>query len=130
MIAACGPRHEFVTRRAARSEIVTNARGFFDCEAVRQFPTEIEGEFGVVLTPKRASPLAPIPVVVIEPQPPLIGARERHRRHLLGHKIVVAGGRLAGVEFVAENGGGTGMRLRKPAPVAIPVEELNASNYE
>ena len=36
----------------------------------------------------------------------------------------------AGVEFIAENGGGAGVRLRKPAPAAIPVEDLNASNDE
>lgn len=36
----------------------------------------------------------------------------------------------AGVEFIAENGGGVGVRLRKPAPAAIPVEDLNASNDE
>ena len=33
----------------------------------------------------------------------------------------------AGVEFIAENGGGAGVRLRKPGPAAIPVEDLNAS---
>jgi transcriptional regulator with XRE-family HTH domain len=36
----------------------------------------------------------------------------------------------AGVEFIAENGGGAGVRLRKPAPPAIPIEDLNASNDE
>jgi transcriptional regulator with XRE-family HTH domain len=36
----------------------------------------------------------------------------------------------AGVEFIAENGGGAGVRLRKPAPPSIPVEDLNASNDE
>lgn len=36
----------------------------------------------------------------------------------------------AGVEFIAENGGGAGVRLRKPSPDAIPVEDLNASNDE
>jgi transcriptional regulator with XRE-family HTH domain len=36
----------------------------------------------------------------------------------------------AGVEFIAENGGGAGVRLRKAAPAAIPAEELNASNDE
>ena len=34
----------------------------------------------------------------------------------------------AGVEFIAENGGGAGVRLRKSAPEAIAVENLNASN--
>ena len=34
----------------------------------------------------------------------------------------------AGVEFIAENGGGAGVRLKKPAPAAIPAEDLNASN--
>jgi transcriptional regulator with XRE-family HTH domain len=37
---------------------------------------------------------------------------------------------VAGVEFIAENGGGAGVRLRKPGPPAIPVEDLNASNDE
>ena len=36
----------------------------------------------------------------------------------------------AGVEFIAENGGGAGVRLRKPAQPAIPLEDLNASNDE
>ena len=36
----------------------------------------------------------------------------------------------AGVEFIAENGGGAGVRLRKAGPAAIPVEDLNASNDE
>ena len=36
----------------------------------------------------------------------------------------------AGVEFIAENGGGAGVRLRKPAQPAIPLENLNASNDE
>jgi transcriptional regulator with XRE-family HTH domain len=41
----------------------------------------------------------------------------------------------AGVEFIAEDGGGPGVRLRKGGPLsdaaaAIPVEELNASNDE
>jgi transcriptional regulator with XRE-family HTH domain len=38
----------------------------------------------------------------------------------------------AGVEFIAENGGGAGVRLRKPAGGAatIPVEDLNAENDE
>ena len=36
----------------------------------------------------------------------------------------------AGVEFIAENGGGAGVRLRKPAQPAIPIEQLDASNDE
>jgi transcriptional regulator with XRE-family HTH domain len=36
----------------------------------------------------------------------------------------------AGVEFIAENGGGAGVRLRKPGPSSISVEDLNASNDE
>lgn len=36
----------------------------------------------------------------------------------------------AGVEFIAENGGGAGVRLRKPGPGTIPRAELNASNDE
>ncbi|MDE3176820.1 MAG: helix-turn-helix transcriptional regulator [Pseudomonadota bacterium] len=36
----------------------------------------------------------------------------------------------AGVEFIAENGGGAGVRLRRPAPAVIAVEDLNASNDE
>jgi transcriptional regulator with XRE-family HTH domain len=41
----------------------------------------------------------------------------------------------AGVEFIAENGGGPGVRLRKGyakgvGPASIPVEDLNASNDE
>jgi hypothetical protein len=36
----------------------------------------------------------------------------------------------AGAEFGAENGGGAGVRLRKPKPPAISVEDLNASNDE
>ena len=36
----------------------------------------------------------------------------------------------AGVEFIAENGGGAGVRLKKPGQAAIPVEDLNASNDE
>jgi transcriptional regulator with XRE-family HTH domain len=37
-----------------------------------------------------------------------------------------------GVEFIAENGGGPGVRLRKrgPNPATIPVEDLNAENDE
>lgn len=34
----------------------------------------------------------------------------------------------AGVEFIAENGGGPGVRLRKAGHGGIPVEKLNASN--
>ena len=36
----------------------------------------------------------------------------------------------AGVEFIAENGGGAGVRLKKPGPAAIPGEDLNASHDE
>ena len=37
----------------------------------------------------------------------------------------------AGVEFIAENGGGPGVRLRKiPSPESILSEDLNASNDE
>jgi len=41
----------------------------------------------------------------------------------------------AGVEFIAENGGGAGVRLRKPRPqgsadATIAVEDLNAANDE
>jgi transcriptional regulator with XRE-family HTH domain len=41
----------------------------------------------------------------------------------------------AGVEFIAENGGGAGVRLRKREPrgspdATIPVEDLNAANDE
>lgn len=37
----------------------------------------------------------------------------------------------AGVEFIPENGGGAGVRLRKPGGgVTIAVENLNASNDE
>jgi len=38
----------------------------------------------------------------------------------------------AGVMFIAENGGGPGVRLRKsrPAPDTIAIEDLNASNDE
>ena len=43
---------------------------------------------------------------------------------------IVAAFEARGVEFIAENGGGAGVRLRKPAPAAITGEELNASNDE
>jgi transcriptional regulator with XRE-family HTH domain len=39
----------------------------------------------------------------------------------------------AGVEFIAENGGGAGVRLRKrggTGPGSIPIEDLNAENDE
>jgi transcriptional regulator with XRE-family HTH domain len=41
----------------------------------------------------------------------------------------------AGVEFIPENGGGAGVRLRKSKPesaadATIPVEDLNAANDE
>jgi transcriptional regulator with XRE-family HTH domain len=34
----------------------------------------------------------------------------------------------AGVEFIAENGGGAGVRLRKAKPDPVAAEDLNASN--
>ena len=38
----------------------------------------------------------------------------------------------AGVEFIPENGGGAGVRLKKepPSPAAIPIEELTSENDE
>ena len=36
----------------------------------------------------------------------------------------------AGVEFIDENGGGTGVRLKRSDAGSIPAEELNASNDE
>ena len=36
----------------------------------------------------------------------------------------------AGVEFIAENGGGAGVRLRKANPGSIDAEGLNASHDE
>ncbi len=36
----------------------------------------------------------------------------------------------AGVEFIAANGGGAGVRLKRPPPPPIPGEDLNASNDE
>ncbi len=36
----------------------------------------------------------------------------------------------AGVVFIAENGGGPGVRLRKSSPAPIAEEDLNASNDE
>jgi hypothetical protein len=36
----------------------------------------------------------------------------------------------AGVEFIAANGGGVGVRLKRPPPPPIPGEDLNASNDE
>ena len=36
---------------------------------------------------------------------------------------MVAALEAAGVEFISENGGGAGVRLRKPAPAAIPNDE-------
>jgi hypothetical protein len=35
---------------------------------------------------------------------------------------------VSAIEFIAEDG--AGVRLRKPAPPAVPVEDLNASNDE
>jgi hypothetical protein len=44
---------------------------------------------------------------------------------------IVATLQSAGVEFIAENGGGRGIRLRKGRePETIPLENLNASNDE
>ncbi len=48
---------------------------------------------------------------------------------------IVAALESTGVEFIAENGGGAGVRLRKGATVenkaaSIPVENLNAENDE
>jgi hypothetical protein len=31
----------------------------------------------------------------------------------------------AGIEFIAENGGGAGVRFRKPKPGSIAIEDLN-----
>jgi transcriptional regulator with XRE-family HTH domain len=36
----------------------------------------------------------------------------------------------AGVDFIADNGDGPGVRLRKVKPGSIAVEDLNASNDE
>jgi len=51
-----------------------------------------------------------------------------------GHAVaqVVRTLESAGVEFIAENGGGAGVRLRKgnPETGSIAVEDLNASNDE
>ena len=45
--------------------------------------------------------------------------------------IIVAALESAGVEFIPENGGGLGVRLRKGRePGIIPLEDLNASNDE
>ena len=44
---------------------------------------------------------------------------------------IVAALESAGVEFIPENGGGFGVRLRKGRePETIPLEDLNASNDE
>lgn len=44
---------------------------------------------------------------------------------------LVAALESAGVEFIAENGGGVGVRLRKGRePATIALEDLNASNDE
>ncbi len=40
---------------------------------------------------------------------------------------IVAALESAGVEFIAENGGGAGVRLRKAATPAISVDELKAT---
>lgn len=36
----------------------------------------------------------------------------------------------AGLDLIGENGGGVGVRLKRPSGEAISVEELNASNDE
>jgi transcriptional regulator with XRE-family HTH domain len=36
----------------------------------------------------------------------------------------------AGIEFIGENGGGAGVRLKKAKPEPIEAEDLNASNDE
>jgi transcriptional regulator with XRE-family HTH domain len=44
---------------------------------------------------------------------------------------IVAALQSEGVEFIADNGGGRGVRLRKGRePETIPLEDLNASNDE
>lgn len=46
-------------------------------------------------------------------------------------KKVQAALAAAGVQFIPENGGGPGVRLKKPAQAAtIPIENLNAENDE
>ena len=55
------------------------------------------------------------------------GKRSPHPRTLAALRAALE---AAGVEFITENGGGAGVRLRKAAPPALSVEELNASNDE
>ena len=45
-------------------------------------------------------------------------------------EAIVSAFSAAGVEFIAENGGGAGVRLRKPAAPSLSVEDLNANNDE
>ena len=50
-------------------------------------------------------------------------------------EAIIAAFASAGVEFIAENGGGAGVRLRKGGPIgdpaaSIPVEKLTAENDE
>ncbi|HZZ60198.1 MAG TPA: helix-turn-helix transcriptional regulator [Roseiarcus sp.] len=60
---------------------------------------------------------------------------ETHAGQAVGHADgvvrIVAALQSAGVEFIAENGGGCGVRLRQGRqPETIPLEDLNASNDE
>jgi transcriptional regulator with XRE-family HTH domain len=55
------------------------------------------------------------------------GKRSPHPRTLAAIRAALE---AAGVDFIAENGGGAGVRLKRPARAAIPVEDLNASNDE
>jgi len=58
------------------------------------------------------------------------GKREPYERTLDDLRAALE---AAGVEFIAENGGGAGVRLRKGGrdqAAALPVEDLNAENDE
>jgi len=60
------------------------------------------------------------------------GKRSPHPRTLAAIQAALE---AAGIEFIAENGGGAGVRLRKSAGAAakaasISIEELNAENDE
>lgn len=55
------------------------------------------------------------------------GKRSPHPRTIAAIRATLES---SGVEFIAENGGGAGVRLRKTSPEAFPVENLNASNDE